>query len=227
MGATDVQIQQSLTFYLLPYALMTLWHGAISDSIGRITTIKWGLGVFVLASIGCAFATNIETLWFFRALQGISGGAGFSVFRFDPHANIDGQEVRLQPLGTEGQGLDGSTSKVYHLIQTAKILQLGVYYKISPAVLLELEVSQYFTSTDYLDDVSNRYATYEELRASFPDEASFEMAKYISDPTGQGTYGFQKTASRRGNPDVNDSFTFLSLEASYKITWKKRGIYGQ
>lgn len=79
--ATDVQIQQSLTFYLLPYAAMTLWHGAISDAIGRLTTIKWGLGIFVLASIGCAFAPNIETLWFFRALQGASGGAGNTVAR--------------------------------------------------------------------------------------------------------------------------------------------------
>ena len=79
--ASPLQLQQSLTFYLLPYALMTLWHGAISDSIGRITTIKWGLGVFVLASIGCAFANNIETLWFFRVLQGLSGGAGNVVAR--------------------------------------------------------------------------------------------------------------------------------------------------
>ncbi len=78
---TSLELQQSLTFYLLPYALMTLWHGAISDSIGRITTIKWGLGVFVLASIGCAFAQNVETLWFFRALQGLSGGAGNVVAR--------------------------------------------------------------------------------------------------------------------------------------------------
>lgn len=81
LGATDVQIQQSLTFYLLPYAAMTLWHGAISDAIGRITTIKIGLSVFVLASIGCAFAPNVETLWFFRALQGASGGAGNTVAR--------------------------------------------------------------------------------------------------------------------------------------------------
>lgn len=81
LEGTPVELQQSLTFYLLPYALMTLWHGAISDSIGRITTIKWGLGVFVLASIGCAFAPNVETLWFFRALQGISGGAGNVVAR--------------------------------------------------------------------------------------------------------------------------------------------------
>lgn len=81
LQATDLEIQQSLTFYLLPYAAMTLWHGAISDAIGRITTIKWGLGIFVLASIGCAFAPNVETLWFFRALQGASGGAGNTVAR--------------------------------------------------------------------------------------------------------------------------------------------------
>jgi MFS transporter, DHA1 family, multidrug resistance protein len=81
LDASDVQIQQSLTFYLLPYAAMTLWHGAISDAIGRITTIKWGLGIFVLASIGCAFAQNVETLWFFRALQGAAGGAGNTVAR--------------------------------------------------------------------------------------------------------------------------------------------------
>ena len=79
--ASPLELQQSLTFYLLPYALMTLWHGAISDSIGRITTIKWGLGVFVVASIGCAFANNIEALWFFRVLQGLSGGAGNVVAR--------------------------------------------------------------------------------------------------------------------------------------------------
>lgn len=79
--AQPVALQQSLTFYLLPYAVMTLWHGAISDSIGRIPTIKWGLGVFLLASLGCAFAKNVETLWFFRALQGLSGGAGNVVAR--------------------------------------------------------------------------------------------------------------------------------------------------
>jgi len=81
LHASTLDIQQSLTVYLLPYALMTLWHGAISDSIGRITTIKWGLGIFVLASIGCAFAPNVESLWFFRALQGMSGGAGNVVAR--------------------------------------------------------------------------------------------------------------------------------------------------
>ena len=35
LGASQVQIQQSLTFYLMPYAAMTLFHGAISDAIGH------------------------------------------------------------------------------------------------------------------------------------------------------------------------------------------------
>ena len=60
LESTSLQIQQSLTFYLLPYALMTLFHGAISDAVGRITTIKWGLGVFALASVGCGFCAKCK-----------------------------------------------------------------------------------------------------------------------------------------------------------------------
>ena len=81
LSSTPGYVQQSLTFYLIPYTIMTLFHGAISDSIGRITTIKWGLALFFFASIGCALATSIEELWLFRALQGIGGGAGNVVAR--------------------------------------------------------------------------------------------------------------------------------------------------
>lgn len=81
LGGTKLELQQSLTAYLIPYALMTLWHGAVSDAIGRLATIRWGLGIFALASIGCAFAPNVEMLWFFRVLQGLSAGAGNVVAR--------------------------------------------------------------------------------------------------------------------------------------------------
>ena len=139
-------------------------------------------------------------------------------------------ETNLRDWSTEGQGTNNpeiKSSKIYSNINVGFPFGGGIRYYFRRLLTLSAEFNYYYFLTDYLDDVSNRYATYEELRASFPDEASFEMAKYISDPSGQGTYGFQKTASRRGNADVNDAFTYLSLEASYKITWKKRGIYGQ
>ena len=138
-------------------------------------------------------------------------------------------ETNLRDWRTEGQGYnpENKSTKVYSNINIGLPFGGGVRYYLSKYLTLSAEFNYYYFLTDYLDDVSNRYATYEELRSSFPDQTSFEIAKYISDPTGQGTNGIQNTASRRGNPDVNDSFTFVSLEASYKFTWKRRGIYGQ
>src|SRR6056300_11040 len=74
-------IQQTLTFYLVPYTIMTIFHGAISDSIGRIKTIKYGMSLFILGSIGCAFANSIEMLWICRLIQGVGAGAGNVVAR--------------------------------------------------------------------------------------------------------------------------------------------------
>lgn len=125
LEGTSLQIQQSLTFYLLPYALMTLFHGAISDAVGRITTIKWGLGVFALASVGCAFAQNVETLWFFRALQGMSGGAGNVVARAMVRDLFEG--VKAQKVMATVQMLFGIAPAIAPIIGG---LLLGIHWQI-------------------------------------------------------------------------------------------------
>ncbi|HEX5803432.1 MAG TPA: multidrug effflux MFS transporter [Azospira sp.] len=81
LGATPLQVQQTLTAYLIPFAAMALWHGAISDALGRRRVILWALALFAIASAGCAFATKIEHLWLLRAAQGISAGAGIVIGR--------------------------------------------------------------------------------------------------------------------------------------------------
>ncbi|MFZ2854718.1 MAG: multidrug effflux MFS transporter [Rhodocyclaceae bacterium] len=81
LNATPLEVQQTLTAYLLPFAIMTLWHGAISDALGRRRVILATLGLFALASAGCVFATRIEHLWLLRALQGITAGAGIVIGR--------------------------------------------------------------------------------------------------------------------------------------------------
>ena len=91
---TPELIQQSLTFYLAPYTIMTLFHGAISDSIGRIKSMQWGLTLFFFASIGCALSTSVEMLWFFRILQGIGGGAGNVVARAMVRDLYEGAEAQ-------------------------------------------------------------------------------------------------------------------------------------
>lgn len=81
IGATPVQMQQTLSAYLFGFAFMNLLHGALSDSFGRRPVVLWGIAVFTVASIGCALAQNIGQLVFFRALQGLSTGAGIVVSR--------------------------------------------------------------------------------------------------------------------------------------------------
>ena len=81
LGASQLDVQQTLSVYLLSFAVMTLWHGAISDRFGRRRVILWALALFGLASLGCVFASRIEHLWFWRAMQGISAGAGIVISR--------------------------------------------------------------------------------------------------------------------------------------------------
>ncbi|MGH6645442.1 multidrug effflux MFS transporter [Aquabacterium sp.] len=81
LDATPLQIQQTLSAYLFSFALMSLFHGALSDSFGRRPVVLVGVAMFTIASAGCALSTTIGQLIFFRALQGLSTGAGIVVSR--------------------------------------------------------------------------------------------------------------------------------------------------
>jgi len=81
LGATPAEMQQTLSAYLFGFAFMNLFHGALSDSLGRRPVVLWGIAVFTLASAGCAMSQSIGQLVFFRALQGLSTGAGIVVSR--------------------------------------------------------------------------------------------------------------------------------------------------
>lgn len=81
LNATPLEVQQTLSVYLFSFALMTLWHGAISDRFGRRNVILVALGLFAVASAGCTLATSIEHLWFWRAMQGMTAGAGIVISR--------------------------------------------------------------------------------------------------------------------------------------------------
>ena len=81
IGATPVQMQQTLSAYLFGFALMNLFHGALSDSFGRRPVVLVGVAVFTLASVGCALSETIGALVIFRTIQGLSTGAGMVVSR--------------------------------------------------------------------------------------------------------------------------------------------------
>ncbi len=99
IGATPVEMQQTLSAYLFGFAVMNLFHGALSDSFGRRPVVLSGLAVFTFASVGCALSQHVGALVLFRALQGMSAGAGIVVSRAvirDMFPPADAQRVMSQ-----------------------------------------------------------------------------------------------------------------------------------
>ncbi|OQS43724.1 multidrug effflux MFS transporter [Chromobacterium haemolyticum] len=94
LAVSPLQMQQALTVYLLSYAVMMLWHGSISDAVGRRPVVLVTTLLFSLASIGCALADSLGQLLLFRALQGFCGGAGLVVGRAIIRDKLDGADAQ-------------------------------------------------------------------------------------------------------------------------------------
>jgi DHA1 family bicyclomycin/chloramphenicol resistance-like MFS transporter len=81
LGATPLEIQQTLSAYLFAFGLMFLFHGALSDSFGRRPVILVALVVYTVASTAAALSQTVRQLIVWRAVQGLSVGAGIVVGR--------------------------------------------------------------------------------------------------------------------------------------------------
>lgn len=144
LHASQLQVQQTLTAYLLPFTFMILWHGAVADAYGRRRTLLWGFGLYTLASLFCAFALRIEMLWLGRALQGMSAGVGMVVGRAIIRDVFDGPQAQKQMahvallfalapalapiLGGWIQGVLGWRAVFGFLVVFGVLIWLGVYF---------------------------------------------------------------------------------------------------
>ena len=75
------ELQLVVTSYMLAFAAMSLFHGPLSDAVGRKPVIVWSLVVYAVASVGCAFAPSLEWLLVGRVAQGLAAGGSTIVSR--------------------------------------------------------------------------------------------------------------------------------------------------
>src|SRR5688500_6100239 len=64
-------VERTMAAYLFGLSLGQLAYGPLSDRFGRKPPLYFGLALYVLGSIGCAFATTMSMLMTMRVLQAV------------------------------------------------------------------------------------------------------------------------------------------------------------
>ena len=179
-----------------------------------------------------------------RPQMGVYLFGGIAAVAHNPVARdtTGGKWVKLQPLGTEGQGRPGY-AKPYSLIQLAIPVGVGIRYKINSRIDVGAEIGFRFTFTDYLDDVAKGYAdptvfsdnplalkmsnrSLEQFSTKKGKDRTPELAKYVEAIYGvTGENPFTVLDSRnygnegaRGNSfDLNDYYFTGTIHVNYVL----------
>jgi hypothetical protein len=138
---------------------------------------------------------------------------GVGVFYYDPKALYEGEWVKLQPLGTEGQGLPGYESR-YNLIDFAIPYGFGLKFQVSDQATIGLEFISRYTFSDYLDDVSTVYPDNDVLVAT-----NGILAAKLSDRTEEytGIPSQRVDNAQRGGSEYKDYYHFIGATVTINI----------
>ncbi len=167
--------------------------------------------------------TEISLNYFFKRLDkygiNIYYTTGINVFKFSPKATLrlpsgEFRLIDLQPLGTEGQGLPGHKEK-YSLTQLNIPFGVGFKFQLFDNIELGFEFVPRLTFTDYLDDVSDTYVSYNDLLAVERPLAA-QLANRMGEFLGTGPV-IVETGTLRGDPNDNDWYVFGSAFFSYNF----------
>lgn len=131
------------------------------------------------------------------------GFAGIGLMYMNPKAEYEGKKYALQPLETEGVH--------YARVQPVIPYGLGVRVKAGPFFNVCVESGWRTTFTDYMDDISTVY----------PDRSTWTnpIRIALSDRRQELDSSLEPASagSKRGNPDKNDSYYFLTLKIEYYL----------
>lgn len=139
---------------------------------------------------------------------------GLSIFKFNPQAYNGNNLVDLQPLGTEGQGINGT--KKYKLVALA--IPIGGGFKFNVGHFgVGIEVGARRAYTDYIDDVSTTYPNPAQLLAvNGPLAVIMSDRSFSSADTSLNHPVFN--FKQRGNSKDKDWYVFGGITVYFRLT---------
>ncbi len=143
----------------------------------------------------------------------LTGGIG--AFYYNPYTYYKGVKYNLQPLGTEGQNA-GYGQRSYQNVAACFPIGAGVKFWLKAGINLSFEVSNRFTTTDYLDDVSATYVGADK----FPGKkGTSAVALALQDRSGDvTTVPLGRAGKQRGNSSNKDQYMMALFSMSFHFT---------
>ena len=143
---------------------------------------------------------------------------GIGALNHNPVAIFNDNEVELQPLGTEGQFIEGGEyPKPYKLYQLSVPTGIGIETRLSNAFSLRFELINHWTFFDYLDDISTVFADSTKLSKTPNGELAIELANNFEK-------GYPTDGVGRGNKDNNDTYMTAGFSIVYRVAWATPGV---
>lgn len=125
---------------------------------------------------------------------------GFSVMKYNPTAELNGETYSLRSMGTEGQ-INGQE---YGLVSGAFVFGAGFKWDINRDWSLNASISGRNIFSDYIDDVSGTYPDFLVLQSRRGDIA-VQLSDRSMDPD------FARQGMQRGNGKNNDLIYFFNI----------------
>jgi len=184
--------------------------GAVQGDDARTQYAKRGLSfeskIWEFNVIGEWHAIRVRHTEYSFTFPYVFGGVGF--FHFNPKANVDGELVELQPLGTEGQGLPSYADK-YNRLQPSFPIGAGIKV-INRKFTVGVEAGGRYLFTDYLDDVGGARVNHRDIF-----EGNGPLAARLSNPTLGGDEGVDQDYRRGG--ELKDWYYMMNITLSFNF----------
>lgn len=150
---------------------------------------------------------------------------GIGVYKHNPKAEVNGQLVELQPLGTEGQGIPGYIAP-YSLTNFMIPFGGGAKYKVTDNILIELNLDAKKVFTDYLDDVGGKEYVPESILIQ-NGQTAVDAAYKADEAGGRPFSDFESAEVRelvlRSSGEQDDWYYLFGFSGSYYIDLSKKG----
>ncbi len=185
------------------------------DEFIRQRNLSFNSRIVELSLLGEVNLPGYQPYGLFRPFSPYLFG-GVAIFNYNPRTRYLGNWVKLQPLGTEGQGLAQYPGRRrYSTVSLAIPFGAGVKYALTDKLTLGLELGARYTLTDYLDDVSGTYVSYPELLAG-----NGPLAAALGNRTGE-LLGKEPvtvlTGTQRGDLSSKDWYFILGATLTYNF----------